>query len=147
MAIRSDEITSIIRSEIKGFDAGADVSGVGTIVEVGDGIAQIYGLSGALAQELLEFPNGIMGMAQLRMRLSAAHPGRTHLTRLCYSSDAVRIVGCRRRPLTPRREPAWRADYARADRDELDSSHDRIARASSSASRRHAADRDQASTR
>ena len=55
MAIRSDEITSIIRSEIKGFDAGADVSGVGTIVEVGDGIAQVYGLSGALAQELLEF--------------------------------------------------------------------------------------------
>ena len=63
MAIRSDEITSIIRSEIKDFDAGADVSGVGTIVEVGDGIAQIYGLSGALAQELLEFPGGIMGMA------------------------------------------------------------------------------------
>jgi F-type H+/Na+-transporting ATPase subunit alpha len=63
MAIRSDEITSIIRSEIKGFDEGADVSGVGTIVEVGDGIAQIYGLSGALASELLEFPNGIMGMA------------------------------------------------------------------------------------
>ena len=63
MAIRSDEITSIIRSEIKGFDAGADVSGVGTIVEVGDGIAQVYGLSGALAQELLDFGNGIMGMA------------------------------------------------------------------------------------
>ena len=63
MAIRSDEITSIIRSEIKRFDEGADVSGVGTIVEVGDGIAQIYGLSGALAQELLEFPNGIMGIA------------------------------------------------------------------------------------
>jgi F-type H+/Na+-transporting ATPase subunit alpha len=63
MAIRSDEITSIIRSEIKGFDEGADVSGVGTIVEVGDGIAQIYGLSGALASELLEFPGGVMGMA------------------------------------------------------------------------------------
>ena len=63
MAIRSDEITSIIRAEIKGFEEGADVSGVGTIVEVGDGIAQIYGLSGALASELLEFPNGIMGMA------------------------------------------------------------------------------------
>jgi len=63
MAIRSDEITSIIKSEIKGFDEGADVSGVGTIVEVGDGIAQIYGLSGALASELLEFPRGVMGMA------------------------------------------------------------------------------------
>ena len=63
MAIRSDEITSIIKSEIQGFDAGADVSGVGTIVEVGDGIAQVFGLSGALAQELLDFGNGIMGMA------------------------------------------------------------------------------------
>jgi F-type H+-transporting ATPase subunit alpha len=63
MAIRSDEITSIIKNEIKGFDEGADVSGVGTIVEVGDGIAQIYGLSGALASELLEFPHGVMGMA------------------------------------------------------------------------------------
>ncbi len=63
MAIRSDEITSIIRNEIKDFDASADVSGVGTIVEVGDGIAQVYGLSGALAQELLDFGNGIMGMA------------------------------------------------------------------------------------
>jgi len=63
MTIRSDEITSIIRSEISGFDEGADVSGVGTIVEVGDGIAQIYGLSGALASELLEFPGGVMGMA------------------------------------------------------------------------------------
>jgi len=63
MAIRSDEITSIIRNEITGFDTGADVSGVGTIVEVGDGIAQVYGLSGALAQELLDFGNGIMGMA------------------------------------------------------------------------------------
>jgi F-type H+-transporting ATPase subunit alpha len=63
MAIRSDEITSIIRSEIKGFEEGADVAGVGTIVEVGDGIAQIYGLSGALASELLEFPGGVMGMA------------------------------------------------------------------------------------
>ena len=63
MTIRSDEITSIIRDEISGFDEGADVSGVGTIVEVGDGIAQIYGLSGALASELLEFPGGVMGMA------------------------------------------------------------------------------------
>jgi len=63
MTIRSDEITSIIRSEITGFDEGADISGVGTIVEVGDGIAQIYGLSGALASELLEFPGGVMGLA------------------------------------------------------------------------------------
>ena len=63
MAIRSDEITSIIKSAIDSFDSGAETRSVGTVVEVGDGIAQIYGLSGALSSELLEFPGGLMGMA------------------------------------------------------------------------------------
>jgi F-type H+-transporting ATPase subunit alpha len=63
MAIRSDEITAIIKSAIEGFDATAETRSVGTVVEVGDGIAQIYGLDGALASELLEFPNGVRGMA------------------------------------------------------------------------------------
>ncbi|HTC86571.1 MAG TPA: F0F1 ATP synthase subunit alpha, partial [Candidatus Acidoferrum sp.] len=63
MAIRSDEITSIIKSAIEGFDAGVETRTVGTVVEVGDGIAQIYGLDGALASELLEFPDGVRGMA------------------------------------------------------------------------------------
>ncbi len=63
MAIRSDEIISIIRSAIDNFDTAADTRNVGTVVEVGDGIAQIYGLEGALASELLEFPGGVMGMA------------------------------------------------------------------------------------
>ncbi|MGO9178878.1 MAG: F0F1 ATP synthase subunit alpha [Candidatus Limnocylindrales bacterium] len=63
MAIRLDEITSIIRSAIENFDQGVDVRSVGTIVAVGDGIAQIYGLEDALASELLEFPGGVMGMA------------------------------------------------------------------------------------
>src|SRR3954451_1278138 len=63
MAIRSDEIISIIKSQIEGFDGQAETRNVGTVVEVGDGIAQIYGLEGALASELLEFPNGVMGMA------------------------------------------------------------------------------------
>jgi F-type H+-transporting ATPase subunit alpha len=63
MAIRSDEITSIIRSAIDSFDETAETRTVGTVIEVGDGIAQIYGLSDALAQELLEFPGGVMGMA------------------------------------------------------------------------------------
>jgi len=63
MAIRSDEITSIIKSAIDDFDSGVETRSVGTVVEVGDGIAQIYGLSGALSSELLEFPGGLMGMA------------------------------------------------------------------------------------
>jgi F-type H+-transporting ATPase subunit alpha len=63
MAIRSDEITTIIKSAIEQFDAGVESRSVGTVVEVGDGIAQVYGLAGALASELLEFPGGVMGMA------------------------------------------------------------------------------------
>jgi F-type H+-transporting ATPase subunit alpha len=63
MAIRSDEIISIIKSAIDSFDQTTDSRSVGTVVEVGDGIAQVYGLEGALASELLEFPNGVRGMA------------------------------------------------------------------------------------
>jgi F-type H+-transporting ATPase subunit alpha len=63
MATRSEEITTIIKSAIDEFDAGVEMRSVGTVVEVGDGIAQVYGLEGALASELLEFPGGVMGMA------------------------------------------------------------------------------------
>jgi F-type H+-transporting ATPase subunit alpha len=63
MAIRSDEIISIIKSAIDTFDQGMETRSVGTVVEVGDGIAQVYGLEDALASELLEFPGGVMGMA------------------------------------------------------------------------------------
>jgi F-type H+-transporting ATPase subunit alpha len=63
MAIRSDEITSILKSAIDSFDAGIETRSVGTVVEVGDGIAQIYGLDAALSSELLEFPGDVFGMA------------------------------------------------------------------------------------
>src|SRR5260221_6053770 len=63
MAIKSDEIVNIIKSAIDTFDADAETRNVGTVVEVGDGIAQIYGLEGALASEMLEFPGGVMGLA------------------------------------------------------------------------------------
>jgi len=63
MASRSDEIVSIIKDRIERFDEGAESRSIGTVVEVGDGIAQIYGLSGALSSELLEFPGDVMGMA------------------------------------------------------------------------------------
>ena len=63
MAIRSDEITSIIKASIESFDAALETRSVGTVVEVGDGIAQIFGLDGALASELLEFPGDVFGLA------------------------------------------------------------------------------------
>jgi F-type H+-transporting ATPase subunit alpha len=63
MAIRSDDITQIIKSAIDEFDSGVETRSVGTVVEVGDGIARIYGLAGALSSELLEFPGGVKGLA------------------------------------------------------------------------------------
>src|ERR671917_367759 len=61
MAINVAEITSILQNEIRNFDQKVGVSEVGTVIEVGDGIARIYGLRGAMAGELLEFENGTMG--------------------------------------------------------------------------------------
>src|SRR3954464_6725634 len=61
MAINVAEITSILEKEIESFDQKVGVSEVGTVIEVGDGIARIYGLRGAMAGELLEFENGTMG--------------------------------------------------------------------------------------
>jgi len=61
MAINVAEITNILKQEIAGFDQKVQVSDVGTVIEVGDGIARIYGLSNAMAGELLEFQNGTMG--------------------------------------------------------------------------------------
>jgi F-type H+/Na+-transporting ATPase subunit alpha len=63
MAIRSDDITQIIKAAIESFDAALETRSVGTVVEVGDGIARIYGLENALASELLEFPDGVKGLA------------------------------------------------------------------------------------
>ena len=64
MKIRTDEITTVIKQEIEQFSAQLEISEVGRVVQIGDGIAQIYGLSKAMAGELLEFQTdqgGVMG--------------------------------------------------------------------------------------
>src|SRR6201747_2001720 len=61
MAINVAEITSVLKKEIAEFEQKLQVSEVGTVIEVGDGIARIYGLRNAMAGELLEFSNGVMG--------------------------------------------------------------------------------------
>lgn len=64
MNIRPEEISSVIKQQIKGYQAKLDVSEVGTVIQVGDGIARAYGLDNAMSGELLEFENGVQGMAQ-----------------------------------------------------------------------------------
>ncbi len=63
MDIRAAEISSIIKEQIAGFGAEADVAEVGQVISVGDGVARIYGLDNVQAGELVEFPGGISGMA------------------------------------------------------------------------------------
>ena len=61
--VGSQDITSIIKRQIEEFGAQVTMTGVGTVVEVGDGIARIHGLSGVQANELITFPSGVSGMA------------------------------------------------------------------------------------
>ena len=63
MALRPDEITSILERELDQYQRGTEEVGVGTVLQVGDGVARVYGLKEAAVSELLEFPGGIMGIA------------------------------------------------------------------------------------
>jgi F-type H+-transporting ATPase subunit alpha len=63
MKFNSDEIASVIRKEIEDYSAQIDVREVGRVLEVGDGIAQVYGLSGVMSGEMVEFSNGVTGLA------------------------------------------------------------------------------------
>ncbi|MCB1177145.1 MAG: F0F1 ATP synthase subunit alpha [Leptospiraceae bacterium] len=63
MKIKTDEIASIIKKEIQNFKQDLNVDETGTVVEVGDGIARIYGLKNVMAGELIEFENGVQGQA------------------------------------------------------------------------------------
>lgn len=64
ISIRPDEVSSIIRQQIEQYDQEVKVSNVGTVLQVGDGIARIYGLEQVMAGELLEFEDGTVGIAQ-----------------------------------------------------------------------------------
>ncbi len=63
MKLRPEEISSIIKQQIERYRTEVEISDVGTVIQVGDGIARIYGLEEAMSGELLEFPGGIYGMA------------------------------------------------------------------------------------
>jgi len=60
--VRPEEISAILRRQLSGFENEADIYEVGTVLQVGDGVARVYGISKVMASELVEFPNGVMGM-------------------------------------------------------------------------------------
>ncbi len=63
MQLRAEEISRIIKQQIEQYDHEVEVTETGTVLTLGDGIARVYGLDGAMAGELLEFPHNVMGMA------------------------------------------------------------------------------------
>lgn len=60
--VRPEEISAILRRQLSGFENETDTYEVGTVLQVGDGVARVYGLNKAMASELVEFPNGVFGM-------------------------------------------------------------------------------------
>ncbi len=63
MNLRPDEISSIIKDQIKNYQSKIELSDVGTVITVGDGIANIHGLEQCMSGELIQFENGAYGMA------------------------------------------------------------------------------------
>jgi F-type H+-transporting ATPase subunit alpha len=92
MAIRGDDIVSVIKQQIEGFGDRVTMVDTGVVVEVGDGIARVHGLAGCQYTELLEFPNGVYGIA---MNLEEDSVGTVLLgdERLIQEGDEVKTTG------------------------------------------------------
>ncbi|MCJ7752242.1 MAG: F0F1 ATP synthase subunit alpha, partial [Armatimonadetes bacterium] len=63
MRISPDEVSSIIREQMEKFGAEVEMTGVGRVLQVGDGVARVYGLRGAMMGEMVEFPGGVYALA------------------------------------------------------------------------------------
>ena len=63
MKLRPDEITKVLREQIEQYQGRVDVEEVGTVLQVGDGIARVHGLQSCVALEMLELPHGVTGLA------------------------------------------------------------------------------------
>jgi F-type H+-transporting ATPase subunit alpha len=90
--IKAGEISEIIRRQIQGFEAETDLTEMGRVIEVGDGIARVYGLEQAMAGELLQFPNDVVGMV---LNLEEDNVGAVLLgdDRLIREGDVVKRSG------------------------------------------------------
>ena len=60
--VRPEEVSAILRKQLAGFEKETDIYDVGTVLQIGDGVARVYGLSKAVMSELIEFPHGVFGM-------------------------------------------------------------------------------------
>ena len=69
MEIKTDQITALLKEQLEKYDNSVDVSEVGEIIEVGDGVARASGLENVMSSELVELPNDVFGMAQKKIML------------------------------------------------------------------------------
>ncbi|HZI93801.1 MAG TPA: F0F1 ATP synthase subunit alpha [Patescibacteria group bacterium] len=91
-SIRADEIATVLRRQIEGYEREIDVAEVGTIVSVGDGIARIHGLEKCMAGELIELPHGVAGLA-LNLEEGSVRAVLLGETTLIKEGDEVRRTG------------------------------------------------------
>ncbi len=92
MEIKVDEISELLRKQIMDFEKKVDVSEIGSVISVGDGISRVYGLEKCMASELLEFPNGVMGMA-LNLEEDAVGAVLFGDDQLVHEGDIVKRTG------------------------------------------------------
>ena len=92
MNLRPEEISSVIKEQIERYATGLEVSDVGTVIQVADGIARIHGLEKAMQGELLEFPGGVYGMV---LNLEEDNVGAVLLgdSRNISEKDTVKTTG------------------------------------------------------
>jgi len=92
MSIRPEEISAILKQQLERYQAEVEVSNVGSVIYVGDGIARVYGLQGAMAGELLEFPGGTFGMV---LNLEEDNVGAVLLGKYSHikEGDVVKATG------------------------------------------------------
>lgn len=64
MSIKAEEISALLKKQIENYEADVEVTDVGTVIEVGDGIARVHGIDNVMSGELVEFSNGVLGLAQ-----------------------------------------------------------------------------------
>ena len=126
MKLRPEEITSILRQRIEQYDVATDLAEVGTVLQIGDGIARIYGLENAVAMEMLELEHGVTGLAfnleeddvgaALFGRVGAGQRGRAGAPHR-EGRERPRRRGAARPRRRPARQPPRRARADRGDRD------------------------------
>jgi F-type H+/Na+-transporting ATPase subunit alpha len=92
MATRKNEISAILKEQIKGFQYDLDMNEIGVVVEVGDGIARVFGLQNALASEVIEFPNNVSGLV-LNLEEESVGVALFGESELVQEGDEVRRTG------------------------------------------------------